>query len=124
MECDTGPLPQDSGWLCGWYSFIAELWEILKSAYHLRNVFHFIYSPKSSEYIVFRTTELKNPLFLLLSLKRGKSSHTLIHYRAMKGNGFDTRLTSQINVHRCFSRKQQNAKQSATKCIWTISEIK
>ena len=35
----------------------------------------------------------------LLALKDGKSGQTLIHNRAMKGNGFDTGLTSQIALH-------------------------
>ena len=38
----------------------------------------------------------------LMALKDGKSGHTVINNRAMKGNGFDTGLTSQINLHRCF----------------------
>ena len=65
------------------------------SAYHLNTLFH--YSPISSKIhrVGFRTFWLKFPL--LLALKDGKSGHTLIHNREMKGNGFDPGLTSQAN---------------------------
>ena len=50
----------------------------------------------------------------LMALKDGKSGHTVINNRAMKGNGFDTGLTSQINLHRLFSNNYLNAKQFVT----------
>ena len=76
--------------------------------------FQFIYSPKSSQIycVIFRTFGLKTTF--LFSLKDGKGGHTLIHNRAMKGNRFDTGFTSQINLDRSFSKKQQNAEQSMT----------
>ena len=63
--------------------------------------------------VVSRTFGLKIYIFIH-ALKEEKSGHTMIHKRAMKGNGFYTGLTSQINLHRCFSKNQQNAKQSLT----------
>ena len=77
------------------------------SAYHLNTLFQLIYVPKSSQIhrAVFRILWLK--FHLLLASKDGKSGHTLMNNRTMKGNGFDTGLTSQSNLHRYFQRTIQ-----------------
>ena len=47
-------------------------------------------------------------MHFLIDLKDEKSGHNLINNRAMKGNGFDTGMTSPINLHCYFSKNQKN----------------
>ena len=60
------------------------------SAYHLNKLFRFILSNHP------RYTLWKWKFSFLFTLEDGKSGHSLIHDRAMKGNGFETGLKSQI----------------------------
>ena len=55
-----------------------------------QHTFPLYYSPKSSQMHRFVLEPLIEISLLLLRSKNGKSGHTLIHNRAMKGNGFDT----------------------------------
>ena len=75
------------------------------SAYHLNSVPLYSFSkitPNTYDCVVFRTLDSK--FTVLFALKGGKSGGTLIDNRAMRGNGFNTGLTSH-NLH-----NHQNAK--------------
>ena len=67
-----------------------------------------ITSTQFSTLFIFRNRPKYNVLLLvpldrkftfLFALKDRESGHSLIHNRAMKGNGFDAGLTSQINYY-------------------------
>ena len=68
---------------------------------HFSNTFILQNHPK---YMVLFLEHLDLNFTLSLALKNGKSGHTVINNQAMKGNGFDTGLTSQINLHHSFQR--------------------
>ena len=73
-----------------------------------------------AKYIVLFLEPFERNFTSLLALKDWKSGHTLIQNRAMKGNGFDTGLKSQINLHRCFQRTVSMPKQSVTSTRYRI----
>ena len=54
---------------------------------------HFVHFIYSLNYIVLFLEPFDYNFSFLMALKDGKSGHTVINNRAMKGNGFDTGLT-------------------------------
>ena len=84
---------------------------------HFSNLF---FLRNRAKYIVLFLEPFERNFTSLLPLKDWKSGHTLIQNRAMKGNGFDTGLKSQINLHRCFQRTISMPKQSVTSTRYRI----
>ena len=88
----------------GWQGYIIKGLNVAITSTHFSSLFILRNCPK---YIVLFLEPLDWNFTFLLALIYGKSGHTLIDDRAMKGSGFNTALTSQINLHWDSSLKQR-----------------